>query len=73
MIIGPKGSMIMEIMKKSGVKITIKQDFPKGQPHLIIYTGLLQHISPAHFYTSHASIAIAVFSNFNEINVYLLQ
>lgn len=40
-IIGSKGSTIMEIMKKSGAKVVINQEFPKGQPHRIIYTGKL--------------------------------
>jgi KH domain len=47
LIIGTKGSMIMEIMKKSGAKVVINQDFPKGQPHKIIYSGMSQHISPS--------------------------
>ena len=46
MIIGTKGSMIMEIMKKSGAKVVINQDFPKGEPHKIIYTGMSPHIAP---------------------------
>jgi KH domain len=43
LIIGTKGSMIMEIMKKSGAKVVINQDFPKGQPHKIIYSGRSPH------------------------------
>ena len=39
-VIGPKGSIIMDIMKKSGAKVVINQDFPKGQPHRIKYTGM---------------------------------
>ena len=27
-------------MKKSGAKVVINQDFPKGQPHRIKYTGM---------------------------------
>lgn len=38
-VIGSKGSTIMEIMKKSGAKVVINQEFPKGQPHRIIYSG----------------------------------
>jgi hypothetical protein len=38
-VIGSKGSTIMEIMKKSGAKVVINQEFPKGQPHRILYTG----------------------------------
>ena len=39
MVIGTKGSMITDIMRRSGAKIIINQDFPKGQPHRIIYSG----------------------------------
>jgi KH domain len=45
LIIGTKGSMIMEIMKKSGAKVVINQDFPKGQPHKIVYSGMSPHVS----------------------------
>lgn len=38
-VIGTKGSMITDIMKRSGAKILINQDFPKGQPHRIVYSG----------------------------------
>lgn len=38
-IIGSKGSTIGEIIKKSGCKVNINQDFPKGMPHKIIYVG----------------------------------
>jgi hypothetical protein len=47
LIIGTKGSMISEIMKKSGAKVVINQDFPKGQPHKIIYSGMSPHIFPS--------------------------
>ena len=38
-VIGAKGCIISEIMKKSGAKMVINQDFPKGQPHKITFTG----------------------------------
>ena len=39
-VIGSKGCIISEIMKKSGAKMIINQEFPKGQPHKITYSGI---------------------------------
>jgi polyribonucleotide nucleotidyltransferase len=38
-IIGKKGAMINAIMKKSGCRVTVDQNFPFGTPRLIHLTG----------------------------------
>ena len=44
-IIGSKGSIINEIMKRSGCKIIINQDFPDGHPRKIVITGTEKQIA----------------------------
>jgi rRNA processing protein Krr1/Pno1 len=39
-IIGSKGYIISEIMRKSGCKVIINQDFPLGIPHKVVYSGI---------------------------------
>lgn len=46
-VIGPKGSVINEIMKRSGCRIVINQDFPEGSMHRIVYTGMQENITAA--------------------------
>jgi hypothetical protein len=43
-VIGAKGVTIGEIMKRSGCKIFINQNFPEGQPHKVVYNGKAQQI-----------------------------
>ena len=38
-VIGAKGVTISEIMKRSGARMVINQNFPPGQVHKIVYTG----------------------------------
>ena len=43
-VIGTKGSIIGEMMKKTGTKIVINQDgLPEGQPRDIVFTGNTPH------------------------------
>lgn len=49
LVIGAKGVIIAEIMKRSGCKIFINQNFPEGQPHRAVYCGLPQQIEVAMF------------------------
>lgn len=47
-LIGSKGVIIQEIMRRSGCRITIDQDFPEGQPHKVqISSRTLENISIA--------------------------
>jgi hypothetical protein len=47
LVIGAKGSIISEIMKRTGCKMSINQDFPDGVPRKVIYTGTSDQISAA--------------------------
>mmetsp|Transcript_10497 Transcript_10497/g.10560 ORF Transcript_10497/g.10560 Transcript_10497/m.10560 type:complete len:696 (-) Transcript_10497:401-2488(-) len=46
-VIGAKGVIIQEIMRRSQCKIVINQDFPEGHPRKIIYNGLPNQIASA--------------------------
>ena len=47
-MIGTKGSIIGEMMKKTGTKIIINQDgLPEGQPRDIVFTGTKEQIEAA--------------------------
>lgn len=46
-VIGVRGSTIADIMKRSGCKVYINQNFPEGQFHKVIYTGTLTQINAA--------------------------
>lgn len=48
LLIGPKGSTLAEVCKKSkGCKIIVNQKFPEGQPHKVVYTGTAEQIKTA--------------------------
>lgn len=38
-VIGAKGVIVQDIMRRCGCKITINQDFPDGQPRRVVLTG----------------------------------
>eukprot|EP01041_Mallomonas_annulata_P002939 gene2939-5774_t len=46
-VIGAKGVIIQEIMRRSQCKIVINQDFPEGEPRKIVYNGLPANIASA--------------------------
>jgi rRNA processing protein Krr1/Pno1 len=46
-VIGAKGVIINEIMRRSGTKIVINQDVPKGSPNIVVITGPRYRISAA--------------------------
>ena len=46
-VIGTKGSVIMEMMKKTSCKIVINQEFPDGVPREIIFTGTKEQTEAA--------------------------
>ena len=46
-VIGVKGSVISEVMRRSGCKVVINQDFPPGVPHKVIYLGEPEQIEAA--------------------------
>ena len=46
-VIGTKGSVITEMMKKTGCKIVINQEFPDGHPREAIFTGNKEQIEAA--------------------------
>lgn len=48
-VIGTKGVTILEIMKKSGCRMVINQNFPPGQAHKIVYTGTHSQIEIAKY------------------------
>lgn len=54
-VIGAKGCIISEIMKKSGAKMVINQDFPKGQPHKITFTGCAPPAADIDFYVNNSA------------------
>lgn len=43
-VIGAKGVIVQEIMRRCGCKITINQDFPDGQPRRVVFTGTPQQV-----------------------------
>lgn len=49
LVIGARGVTIGEIMKRSGCKVFINQNFPEGQPHKVVYTGTAQQIDIAKY------------------------
>lgn len=49
-VIGAKGSVIGEVMRRSGCKIVINQKFPEGMPHKVIYTGTQHEIELAKYF-----------------------
>lgn len=46
-VIGSKGTIIAEVMKRSGARITINQDMAEGLPRKVIYTGTAEQIDSA--------------------------
>lgn len=46
-VIGAKGVIINEIMRRSGTKIVINQDVPQGNPNIIVITGPRYRIAAA--------------------------
>ena len=46
-VIGSKGSIINEIMKRSGCKIIVNLDFPDGQKRKIVMTGTVEQVDAA--------------------------
>lgn len=48
-VIGSKGVTISEIMRRSGCKVIINQDFPVGEMHRVVYTGLPHQIEMAKY------------------------
>jgi polyribonucleotide nucleotidyltransferase len=38
-VIGAKGHIISEIMRRAGCKVIVNQDFPEGSLHKVVYTG----------------------------------
>ena len=46
-VIGVKGSVISEVMRRSGCKVVINQVFPPGVPHKVIYMGEPEQIETA--------------------------
>lgn len=49
LVIGAKGVTIGEIMKRSGCRLFINQNFPEGQPHKVVFTGTPQQIDVAKY------------------------
>lgn len=49
LVIGAKGVTIGEIMKRSGCKVYINQNFPEGEDHVVVYSGTPQQIDVAKF------------------------
>lgn len=49
LVIGAKGVTIGEIMKRSGCKVYINQNFPEGEDHMVVYSGTPQQIDVAKF------------------------
>jgi hypothetical protein len=47
LVIGAKGSVIAQIMARSGCKVSINQDFPAGEMHRVVYSGTVDQISAA--------------------------
>lgn len=43
-VIGAKGVIVQDIMRRCGCKITINQDFPDGQPRRVVFTGSPQQV-----------------------------
>ncbi|CAM9380086.1 unnamed protein product, partial [Ectocarpus fasciculatus] len=46
-VIGAKGVIVNEIMRRSGVKVVINQDVPAGQPNIVVFTGPRYRIATA--------------------------
>jgi polyribonucleotide nucleotidyltransferase len=49
LVIGAKGVTIGEIMKRSGCKVYINQNFSEGQDHLVVYSGTPQQVDVAKY------------------------
>lgn len=47
LVIGTKGMIIQDLMRRSGCKIVIQQDMPEGMPRKIIFTGTSEQIAEA--------------------------
>eukprot|EP01038_Epipyxis_sp_PR26KG_P007440 gene7440-10136_t len=48
-VIGAKGVTVTEIIKRSGARVVIDQNFPPGVPHKVKYTGSPQQIEIAKY------------------------
>lgn len=51
-VIGSKGVIINEMMKRSGCKMSVNQDFPDGHPRKVVMTGTSKQIEDAKFLVS---------------------
>ena len=47
LVIGAKGAVIQDIMRRTGCKIVLNQDFPDGQPRKVIFNGKASQINEA--------------------------
>jgi hypothetical protein len=47
LVIGAKGSIINEMMRRTGCKMCINQDYPDGHPRKVVYTGTADQIEEA--------------------------
>ena len=47
LVIGAKGVIIQEMMRRTGCKMVVNQDFPEGQPRKIVFTGTQEQIDEA--------------------------
>lgn len=47
LVIGAKGSIINEMMRRTGCKMCINQDYPDGHPRKVVYTGTIDQIDEA--------------------------
>jgi rRNA processing protein Krr1/Pno1 len=56
LVIGSRGVIVQDIMRRTGCKITVNQNFPEGEPRVVVITGPLQNIE---FAKSLVSLVIA--------------
>lgn len=46
-VIGAKGTIVQDIMRRTGSRIVVQQDFPDGHPRKVVITGSLQQVRAA--------------------------
>jgi polyribonucleotide nucleotidyltransferase len=44
LVIGSKGIIVQDIMRRTGCKITVNQNFPEGEPRVVVITGQAANI-----------------------------
>jgi far upstream element-binding protein len=44
LVIGSRGIIVQDIMRRTGCKITVNQNFPEGEPRIVVITGPPQNI-----------------------------